>query len=1361
MRIYTTLAILATLLLLKLDVTSGSCSMQDCAIGQHCQGTCKTCAGNPDCNKLPVRKKCLSGTCVQCSSNTECSNSGGTCLFINGVAPYLCGSACTTSSECPTSRPQCIVPDTGVGMQKYCVACELDSECATWLGDPLYGCDSPTCTLKCTTGADCTDSNKPICSSGYCVQCTAHGDCGLITAAKCASKVCVPCGGDAECGHFPATPKCNTTSNTCVQCKGNAECGGATPKCNKILGSCVQCLADNDCSGGTPKCQLSSNTCVKCLADNHCGGSTSKCLTSTGTCVKCVSDTDCTSPSAPKCSSNTCVACSSDTDCHFPVTSKCYSSTLCVQCLDNSHCASPTPNCLTSTGTCVECLDDSDCTSVSAPKCSSTTHTCVPCGSDTDCHFPITTKCSPTAHICLQCLSNNHCTNPSESKCSAGTCVPCSGDQDCNQFSTTKRCLVDLTNTCVQCLSNADCDASVGKFCDLTSHTCTQIPCGTVMDCLGTTPTFPQCFGGVCMKCTSSIQCQTHNASFPVCQSTTGDCLQSVPVCTTNTDCTDPALAACIGTNCQPCSSDNHCSLRATPGFPAYCNSSSGVCQECLSDNDCNSITAALCSFGNCVPCLGPSDCQHLGYDFCYNGGCVHCISNADCASSVTASRCDSAGGTYTCKKCLTDGDCSLLAPNLLCDSNAGCVRCKTDSDCTDALGGLCSPQHTCSYCPISSCASCINNNTLCQTCQNGYFLTNNGLQCVTDCPDGYWENTQTKACDVCSVTCKTCQSAADHCTSCFAPYVLDNSECKTKSDPPTAVLKSTSNPEVYLLVFSNVMNITGDISQYLSFSITNLNSPVDYVLNKTEKQSSGKTFKLTFTFHKSVGTETLTVFFENKSHIVDSASVIIDVDSVSTQTIPFIYFTPTELATAQAMASIGTAVSSAALGSSASMFALGGSGGLLFSFLSLFQIVNYLLYLNVNYPFNVIAFFKIFSVASINSMVPNPIQYVAPDFYEEMQTGLSSPPKFSENDMDGLFLNNAGSTVAGWLAIGLLYLVTKTLLFIFRTSGKLNNLLIWYKNKFEWGLVHNSIMGSYADLLIAVALQLNNMNFQTNTNTLSSILALITGALCFWAPFAVTSANESTSYNFGSKAHQSKHGAIYQDFNTEQDQGTSPETAYFRRNFMAFIFLRKIAHFVGIVLAYDIPVLQMIITSCSGLFLLIFMIWIKPYAQKRDAWLNVGSEVILVLIHLTIFVFAGDDITLKMSDEQRKNVGWVVVGLCSLLVAYNAYFIVVQQITSIWEFIKYVRQVLKKKKVIGDTKQEQTAQIHSQSPRSNKITTRKHRHPANEFPSMSEEVSNVGTNVYLARKERHFQGTVINKRASKRRTIAITKVHA
>ena len=580
-----------------------------------------------------------------------------------------------------------------------------------------------------------------------------------------------------------------------------------------------------------------------------------------------------------------------------------------------------------------------------------------------------------------------------------------------------------------------------------------------------------------------------------------------------------------------------------------------------------------------------------------------------------------------------------------------------------------------------ANCLQC-RNATACEKCVFGYYLLNEAT-CVSECPSGYFQNFDAETCDLCEASCLTCEESIYHCTSCFTPYVLNNFKCQSppRKPPPYATLKSSSDPQTFILTFSNKMAITPDIlTQNIEFSLTNAD-PSDYYLLQITAQPDGKTFRITFNFTKDMGIETLTVTFTNRKAIIDKNGLIINQDSVSAQTIRFTFFNFGEKAATDSITTAGSGVSNAALTSSIGMFISGGAGGLLWSFLGLFQIVNYLIFLNVNYPYNVVVFFKLFSVSSFEGMVPNPIEYLFPTIYEQMQEGLPSPLKFSDNDMDGLFLNNAGSTLAAWIAVIVIYGFVKIILFVFRTNGRLNKIITKFKEKFEWGIPYDAMIGTYPDLLIASCLQLNNMDFTTSINKVSSIAALIVGGLCFWAPFAVTVALESSSSVLGSEYHEKRHGALYEQFEIKYPSNVSPETAYYRRNFLAFVFLRKITYFCGIVLAYDIPILQMIITSCSGLVLLIFMIRVKPYRTKRDAWMNIGSEVLLVLIHLVIFIFAVDDMTMMMSHTQRKNVGWVVIVLCSTLVAYNAYVIFTEQLFAFWNLIKLMARVICKTK--------------------------------------------------------------------------------
>lgn len=72
------------------------------------------------------------------------------------------------------------------------------------------------------------------------------------------------------------------------------------------------------------------------------------------------------------------------------------------------------------------------------------------------------------------------------------------------------------------------------------------------------------------------------------------------------------------------------------------------------------------------------------------------------------------------------------------------------------------------------------------------------------------------------------------------------------------------------------------------------------------------------------------------------------------------------------------------------------------------------MVFINVNYPINVVGFFNLFAVSSF-SFIPDPFQLFFPSLYDKMQTGLSAPQKILDNDMDGRFLNNNGVMAAIW----------------------------------------------------------------------------------------------------------------------------------------------------------------------------------------------------------------------------------------------------------------------------------------------------------------------------------------------------------
>ena len=1124
--------------------------------------------------------------------------------------------------------------------------------------NPLQVCKNSKCN-QCSWNSDCSswhDVRKSCIKFGnngkYCVQCTKNNECGggmscvtsnsiFLCATKCTSPTDTCASG--QCIYVRSGR--NSGGYYCLTCENDSDCrkwsSNSLSTCNS--GICdppfTSCRYYSDCPD-PDAAHCKDNVCQPCSENSDCAHlpDTPKC--DSGKCVECKDGSHC---SSGICISNSCAECNDTYDCRNPVVPVCSSNT-CVPCTDDidcTHIINPLlkPFC-NDTGACVECESNADCAGKSGSRCSEY-GVCSICLNSTECTTGPDSYCHTALGKCTECELHEHCQDHSNSQCSSeGSCEPCKNKYHCAHFDDTKACKTispgSTGGICVECASDEDCPTETDSECSSSSNTC--------------------------VPCTDSDHCK-HIPSKPVCKTTEPPsvCVE----CESHDDCTSPMKSQCLGNVCISCTDSSHCEhLDDTPVCNTTESGTGGVCVACNSNSDCQSPEESECGSDNtCGPCTSSDSCAHFtDTRACdtFNGICVECSEDSDCTSTKKS-------------------QCSV--------DNHTCIPCDDSSQCEHLLGTtICSfpgPTGFCTPACVPNCLECLNS-AACKICLPGFYLLNT-TACLTVCPIGYWKNELTKTCNMCNSTCQTCDLNTNNCTSCFTPYILDGSKCYSPPGivPPTVTLKSSSDPQTFLLVFSNPMAVTNEtLSQTLQFSLTGMTFPTDYYLLNVIKQPDSKTFRIIFNFTKSIGIETLTATFTNTKVVIDENGLIVTKDSVSAQTVRFTFLTMGEKAAAESLTSVGSSVSNAALSSSVGMFLAGGAGGMLWAFLGLFQIVNYLLFLNVNYPYHVVTFFQLFSMSSLNGVVPNPMEILFPSIWEEMEAGLPSPPKFADNEMDALYLNNAGQTIVAWVAVGMLYLLAKVILFVFRTTGRFSRIITTFKEKFEWGIVYNAFIGTYPELIIASCLQLANMDFTTPLKRFSSIAALIVGGLCFWAPFAVTYALESSKEVLGTELHEKRHGALYEPFIVDSNESQSPERAYYRRNFMAFIFLRKIAYFSAIVFAYDIPILQMTITCGSGIVLLVFMIKIKPYRNKTDAWMNIGSEVFMIIIHLVIFVFAGDDITLKLTDDQRKSVGWAVIVLCCTMVAYMTFFIFVQQVLALWSFGKMVvRAVCKKKK--------------------------------------------------------------------------------
>ena len=236
------------------DGTTSECTDPFNLVCDLTENRCRPCTSSSECPESKPFCNPTHGVCGNCTTNSHCPDPNN---FICDQRTLSC-RGCVANSECPTSS----ICDTTTGR---CVSCVSDDDC-----DPNFPvCDavSKTC-RKCATDNEC-HSNTPYCIAqlGTCQECNTHQAC-----------------------RDPLYPVCHPTLYICATCISQS-CPANKPYCHSIAG-CVECLTDSHCDPTRPYCDPSILTCSICVHDSDCPYSTSFCSVERK-CIECLEDEDC------------------------------------------------------------------------------------------------------------------------------------------------------------------------------------------------------------------------------------------------------------------------------------------------------------------------------------------------------------------------------------------------------------------------------------------------------------------------------------------------------------------------------------------------------------------------------------------------------------------------------------------------------------------------------------------------------------------------------------------------------------------------------------------------------------------------------------------------------------------------------------------------------------------------------------------------------------------------------------------------------------------------------------------------------------------------------------------------------------
>ena len=229
--------------------------------------------------------------------------------------------------------------------------------------------------------------------------------------------------------------------------------------------------------------------------------------------------------------------------------------------------------------------------------------------------------------------------------------------------------------------------------------------------------------------------------------------------------------------NCEECSgTSTTCTKCGISGGKQLYLAADNVCYESCSDGfypDTSNNECGECTEG-CTLCYG------TGLDKCTECGAhtntseyFKVVGEDQCTLNCPVGYYEESFDGYNCVLCheacascdtsATDcQSCKNVTGNVFYNLNDLCYQ-----TCPDGYYGVDST-NLCSACH-ASCSQCFEAaNDTCTACAENKFLQYGTTTCVDSCPDGQYENSTARKCLPCDSNCKTCDTEAENCTSCF-----------------------------------------------------------------------------------------------------------------------------------------------------------------------------------------------------------------------------------------------------------------------------------------------------------------------------------------------------------------------------------------------------------------------------------------------------------------------------------------------------------------------------------------------------------------------------------------------------------------
>ncbi|CAD8151416.1 unnamed protein product [Paramecium pentaurelia] len=738
--------------------------------------------------------------------------------------------------------------------------------------------------------------------------------------------------------------------------------------------------------------------------------------------------------------------------------------------------------------------------------------------------------------------------------------------------------------------------------------------------------------------------------------------------------------------SCLECKQNNNfesCTRCSHTREPKYKNSNV-LLFECKCRRGYYESNNQECS--NCADYLNPP-INHYCYSKC-GDGIIQWNEDCDDGNNIDRDTCykclngNSFCFDYTCTGCLA-GQCTGCIDGFYLTKEFICLPC--NSSCKTCIERA------------DNCTDCIiykEDQSGCQMCDQNLGYKISDSQCVPICGDGI--KVDQEECDDgnliigdgCDQMCKIESgfNCGSQCQKAIYPNIIFEIN---KSD------KKFDKQRIVRIKTDSLVSISGSINSIFTFKINNCD---DYDLTYIDLTQYSDKFtylflELTLIFKQSVPDPELVcqIIYQNAvlnqdGNTFGEKNYMIKLKEYQQPSIS------TEEAT-DGLMKLSKYILYLLFGFAIIAFLFGGLN-IFWNLLDALQLVSYLQFFNVEYPYNLNSYFTIFGFAQFD-FLKNYLNLET--FISEYVNTPDADAKFRDEGYSTVFYVNIIPVFTVFITTLITYIVCTALLstltkfshsfvyvplnsqeqsictfFIYRITRNLQIILMRFNKAFTSGVIR-TFMAVAFDYNLALFLQLKD--FQLNNPILFTSFIFCLIAFVIEVTFISMAINfmSKPSFVFKQKINLDNFGAIYEGIKLDKN----PFTYYFN----IVLLIKKMLFMLCLVMFYSSPCLQVGLVSLLNIVMALYLIKIQPLEDKDELFKQVGSEILIWLAEMLILGFAINEQSKSLDEDQQLTIGWCVISLTSCLILFQLFIDVKQHINFLINEYAIIKKFIQKLK--------------------------------------------------------------------------------